>query len=148
MTDPFSIATGAAGIVSLGLTVCSGLLEYYGTWKDYEEDVLAFNNSLEDLQSIFQALESFFQTQNRNLEDSASPRVQECLGHCKGGLETLNRRLQKVKSSPISSSPQNRLQEFKRRAAYPFKKSTIMKHREIVSDLRGNLHLALTAFSM
>ncbi|KAL4793072.1 hypothetical protein BDV19DRAFT_391513 [Aspergillus venezuelensis] len=33
MVEPFSIASGAAGVVSLGLTVCQGLLAYYGPFK-------------------------------------------------------------------------------------------------------------------
>jgi hypothetical protein len=40
MADPFSGAGGAVGVVSLGLTVCQGLLAYYGPFKHFILEVL------------------------------------------------------------------------------------------------------------
>ncbi|KAJ4252879.1 hypothetical protein NW762_010785 [Fusarium torreyae] len=39
MADPLSIASGIAGLVSLGLTVCSGLQTYVNATKGRSEDI-------------------------------------------------------------------------------------------------------------
>lgn len=49
MSDPPSIAAGAAGLVSLGITVCSGLLDYCNAWKDQHTDVSRMCQPLEAL---------------------------------------------------------------------------------------------------
>lgn len=39
MGDTFSVAGGAVGVISLGLTVCQGLLAYYGPFKAVDEQI-------------------------------------------------------------------------------------------------------------
>ena len=46
MADPLSISASVAGLVSLGLTVCSGILQYYGAWKGSEEYSPPYKNHL------------------------------------------------------------------------------------------------------
>jgi len=49
MSDPLSVISGAAGIVSLGITVCQCLLTYYNAWDDWEDDV---RNAMADIEEI------------------------------------------------------------------------------------------------
>jgi hypothetical protein len=44
MGDPFSVAGSAVGVISLGLTVCQGLLTYYGQFKAYDEEIRDVSN--------------------------------------------------------------------------------------------------------
>ena len=39
MGDPISVATGTAGLVSLGLQVSSGLITYCKAWKSYDRNI-------------------------------------------------------------------------------------------------------------
>ena len=57
MGDPLSITASAAGLVSLGLTVCSGLLDYYNVWKDQPSDVSDMCESLGALSKTFELLD-------------------------------------------------------------------------------------------
>lgn len=39
--EPLGLSSGAAGLISLGISVCQGLLDYYRSWK-YAEDQVAY----------------------------------------------------------------------------------------------------------
>lgn len=59
MGDPLSIAAGAAGIVSLGLQVCGGLINYCQAWRSHDKGV---EEALEKLTSLDLTLESLDKT--------------------------------------------------------------------------------------
>jgi hypothetical protein len=46
MAEALGIASGAAGIVSLGLEITQGLLKYYAAWRDQDKDIKAMYESL------------------------------------------------------------------------------------------------------
>jgi hypothetical protein len=41
------------GIVSLGIQVCNGIVEYYAQWKDYGDNIQATLNQFKELQALF-----------------------------------------------------------------------------------------------
>ena len=84
MADPPSIAASAAGLVSLGLTVCSGLLQYYSTWKDSQFDVLNMYESLEALRKTFRLLDE--KIQNPLFSRETVERVTESIISCAAGI--------------------------------------------------------------
>lgn len=49
MSDPLSVTSGAAGIVSLGITVCQGLVSYYQAWESWEDDV---KSAIRDVEGV------------------------------------------------------------------------------------------------
>ena len=44
--DPLLIPASAAGLLLMGISICNGLLEYYTSWKDAEEDVSRMYSSI------------------------------------------------------------------------------------------------------
>lgn len=71
-------------------------------------------------------------------------RVEESIQMCENGLRTLQRKLSKINgASQAHSGWSHKLRSQFQRALYPFKESTIVKLKEICSDLQGNLALAL-----
>ena len=56
MSDPFSVASGAAGIVSLGLTLTNGLIEYYNKYSEFDTDASNTEKSLDVLHGKFEGL--------------------------------------------------------------------------------------------
>lgn len=53
MSDPLSISASAAGLISLGLEVTKGLIQYYESWKDSHDNVATM---LESLEALFKTL--------------------------------------------------------------------------------------------
>ncbi|KAI9703670.1 MAG: hypothetical protein M1836_007440 [Candelina mexicana] len=50
MVDPFSVAGSAAGIISLGLQVCGGLITYCRAWRSHHKDIEGTVEKLTELQ--------------------------------------------------------------------------------------------------
>ncbi|KAH0545421.1 hypothetical protein FGG08_000562 [Glutinoglossum americanum] len=143
MSDPVSAAGSAVGVVSLGLAVCRGLLQYYNSWKGYEGDIAATLGSLEGLTRTLQLLETSIKGDGFNPEIVAG--VKGCIRSCEGGVSSLQKKLEKIQAveMPAKLGSWERIRSHGRRALYPFKESTLAKLREIVSELRDNLGLAV-----
>lgn len=58
MADPFSVASGAAGVISLGLTVFQGLITFHQGRKSKDEDVKIALQGLDSLAQVLQHLHS------------------------------------------------------------------------------------------
>jgi hypothetical protein len=48
----FALASGVVGCVSLGISLCQGLYEYYGAYKGQDEVIRSLLNSVGRLQNI------------------------------------------------------------------------------------------------
>ena len=94
MTDPLSITASAAGLVSLGLTVCSGLLEYYSALKDQPSDVSTMCHSLEALGKILQVLDQ--KVRHPLLDRESVDRVTESIVSCAASIQVLDSKLKKI----------------------------------------------------
>jgi len=146
MAEALGIVSGAAGLVSLGITLCQGLLDYYGSWKDADNEVLTTYNSIEDLTKMFLLMTQTLASSDLKLDTVV--KVEESIALCKDGIATLQRKLYKVQRHPLASVVGPRSQSQVWKLLYPFKKSTLVKMQEIVGDLRDNLHIALTVLGM
>lgn len=68
--------------------------------------------------------------------------VQSSIAACETGIQELQRKLTKVQKVRGSDTV-SKLHEQGRRLLYPFRESTLIKLKEIVSDIRANLNLAV-----
>lgn len=142
-----AVASSAAGLVSLGLTLCQELLKFYGSWKGAEEDVKRMYSSVEQLTKTLIYLRRSIQ-QSQFSRDVVA-RVEESIRMCKSGLMALQKKLVKITNAlQANRGWSHKLRSQFERALYPFKESTIVKLKEICSDLQGNLALALETLHM
>lgn len=146
MADPFSIAGSAAGVISLGLTVCQGLLQYYRAYQDYEEDVLRMCTSVNGLQQTLHILDSTLR--DSTFTGEVVTRVEENVLACEEGIKKLSQKLAKVRKADVPTNISGMVWIQLRRALYPFKESTMAKLREILADLRDGLSLSLSTLQM
>ena len=145
--EGFAVASSAAGIVSLGLTVCQGLLKFYESWKGAEDDVKRMYSSVEQLTKIFICLRRSIQ-QGQFSRDVVE-RVDESVQMCKNGLLALEKKLLKIKHASNSNPGwSHKLRSQFQRSLYPFKESTIVKLKETCNDLQSDLALALEILQM
>ncbi|KAI9148367.1 26S proteasome non-ATPase regulatory subunit [Paramyrothecium foliicola] len=140
------LASGIAGLVSLGITVCQGLLLYYNSYKGFRDDIDTTYMSVESVAKALLAIESVV-SRGRFSPEVASL-VENSVRLCAQGLDTLSKKLDKIKSLPPDGSLKTRLRETKRNMLYPFKESTLVKLREICQDLGDNLNLALDTLNI
>ena len=97
MTDPLSITASAAGLVSLGLTVCSGLLQYYNACKDQASDISTMCQSLEALSQILKVLDQ--KVRHPLLDRESVDRVTDSIVSCAASIQVLDSKLKKFRET-------------------------------------------------
>lgn len=144
--DPLGLSSGAAGLISLGLTVCQGLLDYYHSWKDAEDQATHMYTSIDALTKTFRLLESALETEVFSRD--GVQRVEESIRSAERGLESLRKKLDKIRLVPLQSGWKSKTMAQFRRTLFPFKESTLAKLKELGIELRQNLTLALEALQI
>ena len=145
--DPASVI----GIISFGLTVCDGIVQYYSAYKDQDVRILHVITSLESLRKILMSLMTTLQEIGKNPSKhvmESSLNVEKNIKQSEEGLEKLTKKLEKITYCGPSHGVWNRVKEVSHRASYPFHESTLVKLVEVVADLRDNLVVAVLSLGM
>lgn len=140
MADPLSIASGVAGLLSLGLQVTRSLVEFYSAYKDQANDLAKITQNLESLLNLFQLLDrALLKCQPT---DTLLQEINTVAKRCSEIIEELQAECQKFQKE-ASIGIKGKIQVAGRRVIYPFRKSTLQKLEEDISEMRENLYLAL-----
>lgn len=139
MSDPFSVAGSAVGVVSLGLVVCKELHSFISdvrTAADKAEDIRV---SLASLETHLEILDS----ELRKLSPTSSTAAASA--DVAGCAEALNRIKEKIASTANGSGSviRERLRSLEFRVSYPFKKDDLEYLRILLKSVRDDLELAL-----
>ena len=139
--EALGLSSGAAGLISLGLTVCQGLLDYYHSWKDSEDQISQTYASIEALTKTFRLLETAIERKGFSRDNVQ--RVEESIRSAERGLQSLRKKLDKIRLVPSKSGWKAKGMAQFRRTLFPFKESTLAKLKELGIELRQDLALAL-----
>ncbi|KAI9860058.1 MAG: hypothetical protein M1813_006406 [Trichoglossum hirsutum] len=143
MVEALGVAGSVVGIVSLGIQLTQGLLKYYRSWKDQDNDISDVCASLDSLQRTLTILSKTIQPPARfdmGIKDSVEKNV-NCIN---GALEKLTDELRKVQGTELlKSGARSAMRRHVRRALYPFREETLSNIQRVVSEARSNLDLAL-----
>ena len=139
--DPISIASGAAGLLSLGITVCQSLLNYYGSIKDAPENVAKTYTSIEGLSKTLELLK--ITTEFKAFNGQIVNQVQDSITSAEQSIRNLQKKLDKVQVVALPDDWRDKAKAQLRRTLYPLKESTLAKLRELSSETRDNLSVAL-----
>ncbi|OQD66307.1 hypothetical protein PENDEC_c049G03279 [Penicillium decumbens] len=118
MADPLAVASGIAGLLSLGIQVTQSLVSFYTTYKDQDADLAKVTQNLDNLQNIFRALD--IGVEERRSQTDTLDLLQE--------IEKASEYKKFHKDS--AAGLKDRVKVAGRRAAYPFRKSTLQKLEE------------------
>ncbi|CAG8108568.1 unnamed protein product [Penicillium nalgiovense] len=143
MADPLAIASGIAGLLSLGIQVTQSLISFYATYKDQDSDLANVTQNLDNLQSIFRALTVAVDERRLHADTQDLLReVEKAVQKCEEIITELQSECEKFRKDSAAGL-RDRVKIAGRRAAYPFRKSTLQKLEEDISDIRENLSFAL-----
>jgi hypothetical protein len=137
MADPFSIATGVAGLVSLGVQVTGALLEYYQDYKHQDSDVAVMMCHIESVHEYFQLLSQVIAERKSQGDESLTRSIESSVTRCDNLLQQLQKKYSKFERP--SGDLCTRLKVTYSRALYPFKKSTLEKLKETADEIRDNI---------
>lgn len=143
MSDPLSVAGSAVGIISLGIQVCQGLIQYAGAIRGRQQDV---NDGMGEVRSLLAVFKSLEQTITR-IETDSPENAKSLLEHllqAEVKLRSLGDALTEVGIPVnISSTIKGKMKETYRAAIYPMKRSKLEAARQNVQSILGILTAAL-----
>ena len=144
----FGIISSAAGIISLGITVCKGLLDYYSAFQDADTSVKQTHESIDAVAVTLVLIPIKLRENRKSLDANAVSHVTSCVHSCATGIQALNKKLKKLPVGQTGDGWIAKAEIVTRKALYPFKESTLVKLKEICNELKGNLLLALNVLHM
>lgn len=141
------VGGSVAGLVSLGLEVCKGLVNYFNSWKDYHSDVAEICASTNTLLHVLTLLKNCEAKQQFNAisEDGV---IDNVLQACERTIDKLNKILKKCNNKDSRGGYRLDVKGQWSRVKYPFKESTILKLRDLLQEQKLNLILLLKALQM
>lgn len=150
-----------AGIVSVGIQACEGLVNYYNAWKSSKKENIDMIKSIESLLANLALLKSVLQSPAFN--QAMAVTVESRILDCRDSITELRDELKKImvcKPSAVddddltarlnheSKGFKNKMMEQGRRMLYPFRKSTLMSLQESIEHVRSNLVLAMDILNL
>ncbi|KAJ4250554.1 hypothetical protein NW762_011809 [Fusarium torreyae] len=132
MSDPLSIIGSAVGIVSLGITVTQGLIDYYDGFRDKNSDLLFTTRRLGRLLKPASSVD-------QNLDPGI---IGDYIEDAKELIEELKSELDKFRSTEHAGT-HFESRATGRRLVYPLRRSTLQKLDENIDTLTKDLSFAL-----
>lgn len=148
MGDPLSIAASVAGLLSLGLQSTEYLYKFYAAYRDQHRDLARIVDQLTGLRETLQIITSTVHARTWRPDKQRIVRViEEAVTRSEGTIHALQDEVSKFKQEP-KGDWRKRAVVVGRRAAYPFKRSTLEDLGDDVDTFRDNLSIALQALEL
>ncbi|CAJ2511381.1 Uu.00g070060.m01.CDS01 [Anthostomella pinea] len=143
MADPLSVAGSAVGIISLGIQVTQSLFDYYTAVKSQHSDISYTAERLESLLELLELLRNHIQDRRFQADEEESIRkIESLIQECEECIQELQGEADKFKKTPVTTI-QSAVKATARRAAYPFRRSTLEKLDEDITEVTDRLKLAI-----
>ncbi|MCJ1466370.1 hypothetical protein MMC07_004989 [Pseudocyphellaria aurata] len=145
MADPFSIAGTATGLISLGIQITHSLVEFYKSYKSQDLTLAGTVERLEWLSENFQCLQKTLSARNVQTEEQSL--IETSIQKCDELIQELQTECQKFRKTSLDGSIAA-VRVARRRAAYPFRESTLKKLDESIAEILHNLSFALNVLQL
>lgn len=147
MSDPFSVTGSAVGVVSLGLTVFHGIVEYYTAFKGQDEEIDSAVEKSSRLTDLLEALHPRLE-EHRTAHPVTAQKIEDCILPCYSAIKRLEKILEKCKQESGSDGLNKKLRMAGKRAAFPFRRETLQGLKQEISDCEENLDTAMSILQM
>ena len=143
MADGLSIAAGIAGLISLGIQTTEALVKFYTFYRDQDKNVARTTGKLENLLKTFRSLDITIKNRKFNAdEQDLIDQIETSVQQSDDIIQELQEELHKFRKLAADSF-KSAIKDAGRRAAYPFRHSTLQKLDEDVGEIRDNLGIVL-----
>ncbi|KAF5560444.1 hypothetical protein FPHYL_6648 [Fusarium phyllophilum] len=147
MADPLSIASGVAGLVSLGLTLCGGLHNYLGIVKGRHQDIESASRSLTLLQSNLFIIQSSTLKLGHRHALSANG-VNQGLANCEFELVALQQLMLNLTRDEGLSDMKGKMRQQMMIARYPFDQKKLIQLQDQLSKANATLNSFVQNFNL
>ena len=143
------VAGTAVGVVSLGIKVCKGLIDYYQSYRNCRKDIAQMLSSVESLLGVLRNIEDVVTAETRRsgpgpFTDSVAAQILRC----KKAIDNLSAELEKFKDSEQPKNLKAQIKSKARAFLYPFKEGTMRDLEVLVSLAQDALNPAIGALNL
>ena len=145
MGEPLSIAAGTAGIVSLGLQVCGGLITYCKAWRHHDKNIAEALERLTDLDLTFKALDEIIvvvETLDDDTTDSLRV-ARDKIYSCTANMNKLHSILVECESISQPAGVFDKIHNVRLRSTAFFNKDRFQGLRNSITDTQHKLGTAM-----
>ena len=143
MGDPFSVASGAVGIISLGLQVCTQLVSYCQAWNDCEDDIQQLGNRASSLRVPLKQLRELIE-ETRLSDPETSSDLEEKAMHLEGSVRKLQKKLDTCK--PVLDDFASKVRTQMKKATHLFRKDMLCGMEKDLDAIQQTLQTALDMY--
>ncbi|OAP56315.1 hypothetical protein AYL99_09494 [Fonsecaea erecta] len=148
MGDPLSVTASVAGLLSLGLQSTEYLYNYYTVCREQHRDLAKIADQLGGLLESLRNIDQTVHTRSgRPNEQSIIQSIEKSITHSEDAINALQGEVDKFKKKPTDDWRKKAV-VLGRRAAYPFKRSTLEDLSDDISDFKDNLSIAVQALQL
>lgn len=140
-------AGSLVGLISLSIQSCQGLTSYYSAWKSYDEQIGHTYRILDELRTTCEILKHELQRITQ-YQEPAVQQVVRLIASCQDGINGLRHALEECHSAQMPHNLTAKLELYRARALYPFKKQTLKTLKDNVHSVQGNLSSALQVLQL
>ncbi|KAF4814367.1 hypothetical protein CGCSCA5_v007871 [Colletotrichum siamense] len=129
--DPFSAATGVAGLISLGIEVCKGLNVYCRDYRRKDSEILALSQHAKRLDALLHLIESRMKG-SFQVDQSLATTFEDCYATCNVCLQDFAALNTKYARPKPPSGFRKQGKAFVRQLQFPF-------HKDKLDSLRSQM---------
>lgn len=137
-----AVAGSVVGLVSLSIQCCEGLTSYYSDYRSYSDEISQILQHIDELTMICCNLERELQGRAQ-LTEPASQHAIRLISSCRFNIQKLKRALSQCRTTPLPVNFTAKVQAFRARALYPFRKRTFQSLNEAIDSVQRDLGSAL-----
>ncbi|KAJ5144874.1 hypothetical protein N7448_002266 [Penicillium atrosanguineum] len=132
MSDPFSVAGSAVGVISLGLQVCQQLTSYCQAYNSYDEEIKKIGSRSESLQRPLKDLRELIEEARAKDPEIATDLADKAL-NLQSMVNSLRGTIDRMIPT-MTANTQGKIRSQVNKVIYPFRRETL---RDMLRDLDG-----------
>lgn len=147
MADPFSLASGAIGVISLGLTICDAIISYTSAFKEQHQYLDILSGKAEGLSNCLRLLSQALPALRTRTPDIAR-QIDSSLAECSAHLVLLDSKIASLRCVQGPSLSRDKFRHATQKALLPFKKDVLVEMSGTIDSLQRNLDTILAIASV
>jgi hypothetical protein len=141
------VAGSIVGFLSLGITLCDGIVTYCRAWKDQDKEISTLTTLCETSKQILQDIEQRIKDKP-TLDPSVVNILNATLLACTKHTEEVLRLTRNYSAGPAPSTVKLRARDLLQRLKFPFEKKTLEDLKSIMIAFRGNVDIAISVLQL
>jgi uncharacterized protein YoxC len=142
-----AIVGSVIGSLSLSIQCCEGLTNYYSDYKSYSDEINRILQRTDELKITCHNLERELQGRTQSIEPTAQQAIR-LIATCQDNIQKLDHALSQCRSTQMPQNLTAKIQLFRAKSLYPFKKRTLQTLEEAVNSVQRNLGSALQTLQL